>query len=282
MHRNRTNTLDAADRTARPSRTSGFTLLEVVTALAILALASSSILVVINRCMATAANSAFQMEAFQLARENLEKLLVADTLSEQVEYGTSDRYPDIAWRTVVEAFSEPITGQMWLRAVCSADYTDPTGETQTVELVHWITTLTDQQAGELLGEEDLETLAAEQLLDTLEEAAGYAGVDAETIETWIENGLLVTDDGAFIKHNLDVYVRSKGDPTEEEKDLQVDSIEALALALQQARGQTGGESDRGAGRDGVDPATGLPYDQLEKMEVGEVMELLRNQQNRRR
>ncbi len=260
-------------------RTGAFTLLEVITALAILAFASSSVLFVINRCMTTAANSNFQMEAFRLTRENLEKLLTSDTLSEQVEYGTSDRYPDISWQTVVEAFSEPVTGQMWLRAVCSAEYTDPAGETQTVELVHWITTLTDQQAEQLLGEEDLETLAAEQLLDTTEDAAAYAGVEPETIEGWMENGLLTNEDGAFIKHNLDIYVRSQGNPTEEEKELQVDSIEALALARQQALGQTGDESDLGMGRDGIDPATGLPYDQLENMEVGEVMELLQNQRN---
>jgi len=279
MHKNRTSTLDATDRAAGRTHLGAFTLLEVVTSLVILGFASSSVLIVMNRCMATAANSAFQTEAFQIARENLEKLLASDTLSEQVEYGTSDRYPDIAWRTVVEAFSEPATGQMWLRAVCSAEYIDPSGETQTVELVHWITTLTDQQAEQLLGEEDLETLAAEQLLETVEDAAGYAGVDAETVEKWVENGLLVTEDGAFIKHNLDIYIRSQGNPTEEEKGLQVESIEALALTLQGAADETGSESDVRRGNGGVDPATGLPYDQLEKMEVGEVMELLRNRQN---
>ena len=146
MKRNRTNPLNAAAGTATGRRTGAFTLLEVITALAILAFASSSVLFVINRCMITAANSNFQMEAFQIARENIEQLLASDTLGEQVEYGTSERYPDITWQTVVEAFPEPVTGQMWLRAVCSADYIDPTGETQTVELVHWITTLTDQQA----------------------------------------------------------------------------------------------------------------------------------------
>lgn len=262
------NALDAAKRAIYRSHGRAFTLLEVITALAILALAASSVLVVINRCMLTAANSAFQMEAFQVARENLETLLTSDTLTEQVEYGTSDRYPNISWQTVVEAFSEPASGQMWLRAVCSADYTDPSGETQTVELVHWITSLTDQQADQLLDDEDLETLAAEQLLDTAEDAAAYAGVDAETIQNWIENGLLTTDDGAFIKHNLDIYVRSDGNPTEPEKDLQVDSIEALALSLQETEGQTEGELDTLGGSSDVDSG---------KMNAEDVMELLRKQ-----
>ncbi len=279
MHGNRANSLSTRRQTTRSVRAGAFTLLEVITSLAILALASSSVLLVIQRCMATAANSAFHTVAFEMARENMEMLLASETLSEQVEYGTSDRYPNITWRTVVEAFSEPVAGQMWLRAVCSAEYTDPTGETQTVELVHWITTLTDQQAEELLDDEDLEALAAEQLLDTLEDAAEYAGVDADTIGQWMENGLLTTADGAFIRHNLDIYVRSRGNPTDEEKDLQVDSIAALALVRQEATGQGDPESDSPAGSSGVDPATGLRYDELEKMEVPEVMELLRSRRN---
>lgn len=279
MHENQANTLNAMQKNAGRPSASAFTLLEVITSLAILAFASSSVLFVINRCMATAGDSAFQTVAFELARENMEKLLAAETLGEQVEYGTSERYPGIAWRTVVEAFPEPVTGQMWLRAVCSADYTDAGGETQTVELVHWITTLTDQQAEGLLEGADLETLAAEQLLDMPEDAADYAGVDPDTIFLWIENGLLLTEDGAFIKYNLDIYVRSQGEPTEDEKDLQVESIAALALALEEARGQTSSEAESPMGGGDVDPATGLPYDELEKMDVGDVMELLRSRRN---
>ena len=144
---------------------------------------------------------------------------------------------------------------------------------------HWITTLTDQQAEELLDDEDLETLAAEQLLDTVEGAARYAGVDADTIGQWVENGLLTTADGAFIKHNLDIYVRSHGDPTDEEKALQVESIAALALMRQETAGRSGRETDTSTPSSGVDPATGLRYDELEKMEVPEVMELLRSRRN---
>ena len=75
MYGHPANTLSAAKRAARRSHLCAFTLIEVVTALAILAFATSSVLVVINRCMVTAANSSFQMEAFQTARENMEELL---------------------------------------------------------------------------------------------------------------------------------------------------------------------------------------------------------------
>ena len=48
-----------------------FTLFEVIIALAILALVSSSVLVVIDRCVASMADSTLQMQAFEVARELL-------------------------------------------------------------------------------------------------------------------------------------------------------------------------------------------------------------------
>ena len=248
-------------------------MLEVMMALAILALTTSSALTIINRCMASTANCALRMEAFQVARENMEKVLAADSVSESVEYGTSELYPDVSWRTVVEAFSEPKTGQMWARGVCSAEYADSTGETQTLELVHWIGPLTDQQADQLLQEEDLETLAAEQLVESVEEAAEHAGVDVETLEDWVQNGLLTTEDGFFIRYNLDLYVQSGGNPSEEDRDRQVGSIEELAAALKAEREAGEGASGALQGADGTDPATGLPYEGRGQMGAGEGMEL---------
>ena len=91
-------------------------MLEVMTALIILALVCSSVLVVINNCVASAAGSRLQMQAFEVARENMEQLLASESLSEKVEYGSS-KYPDIEWKTAVEAFYEPITARMWIRGV---------------------------------------------------------------------------------------------------------------------------------------------------------------------
>ena len=82
----------------------GFTLLEVLAALAILALASSSVMIVIDRCVASASDSTLRMEAFELVRENLEKILILDAVEESADYGTSDKYPDISWQTVIEGF----------------------------------------------------------------------------------------------------------------------------------------------------------------------------------
>ena len=231
MHSGQTITLENTDTGDWASRRRAFTLLEVLAALAILAFASSSVLLVIDRSMGAAADSAFQMEAFRLARENMEKILSAESVTENVEYGASERYPDVSCRTVTEAFSESATGQMWIRAVCTAEYVDSKDETQTVELVHWVAMLSDKQAEQLVEDEDLEALAAEQLIDDIDLAAEYAGVDAETIDLWMENGLLTTEDGRFVRHNLDIYSAGNGQPAEEEKEQQVETIEELAMKL---------------------------------------------------
>jgi prepilin-type N-terminal cleavage/methylation domain-containing protein len=241
----------------------GFTLLEVIAALAILGLAASSVLVVIDRCVCSASDSALRMEAFGRARENLEKILARDSVDEMVEYGTSERYSDISWQTVIEGFPEPVTGQMWVRAVCAAEFVDSKGERQRIELTHWITQLTDQQTGQLVGQQDLEQLAVEQVIQTDQEAAAYAKVDPDTIAQWLENGLVKTDDDMFLRHNLDVFVQTQGNPTPEQKAQQAKSVRDLAMKLRtelKEPGQTG--------------ATGLSNEQLEKMSPSQIMDLM--------
>jgi len=198
----------------------GFSLPEVMAALTILALASVSVLVVIDRCMASAADSQLRMHAFEVARDNMEKLLAASSVKETVEYGSSDKYPEIQWQTVVETFSEPVTSKMWIQAICSAEYTDTEGQTQTVELTHWLTGLTEAQAKQILEaqEKQKERLAeADQLLEGAEEAADCVGVDVETIQQWVENGMVKTEDGYYIKIYLELYQEYDGDPTPEAK-----------------------------------------------------------------
>jgi len=274
MH-NRADNPFLGERAGRRPEIAGFTLLEVLTSLAILALASSSVLIVIDRCVASAANSALRMEAFSLARENLEQVLVRDSVEESIEYGTSDTYTDISWQTVIEAFPEPVSGEMWVRAVCSAEYTDSAGETQKIELVHWIAELTDQQTGQLMDDETLAKLEVEQFLATDEDAAKYAGVDVETLQQWVDNGLVMTEDDGFIKYNLDFFVESQGDPSVRDKARQVESIRELAMALRTMQKEL--EEDAG-GSDAGNSATGLSPAELEKMDIGEVMKLLKQRQ----
>jgi len=139
-------------------RPAGFSLLEVVVALGVLAAICSSVMVVMNRCIAATIDSRTKMEAFELVRENMEKVLGADSVTLTAELGTSQTNPDIEWQTVVETFNEPVGAGMWLQAVCSATYTDSAGQKQTIELVHWLTDLskTDQQLIRKQRERELE------------------------------------------------------------------------------------------------------------------------------
>jgi len=122
-----------------------FTLIEVVTAIAILAAIITSVLVVMDRAIATTIDTELKMQAFNLARENMEILLASAFVSNMVEFGADEMNPNLEYRIVVESFSEPVTSKMWVRAICSAGYTDSAGETQTIELTHWLNSLTGAQ-----------------------------------------------------------------------------------------------------------------------------------------
>jgi hypothetical protein len=259
----------AMRRLLRDPRKNAFSLAEVVTALMILALFSSSVLVVINRCITSTSDFALRMRAFEVARENMEALLSKDSVEESVEYGTSDKYPEINWQTVVETFYEPITASMWLRGICSAEYIDTAGQRQTVELIHWLTGLTREQLMQIMNQQQEELLAT-QLFETLEEAAEYAGVDSETIEQWIDNGMLTTENGFFIKSNLDLYKRTDGDPNPDEKSRQISS--EADLIRQNAEQNLPGWQEE------IDPKTGLTYEELEQMDISEIWEILKKKQ----
>jgi prepilin-type N-terminal cleavage/methylation domain-containing protein len=252
----------------------GFSLAEVMMAVMILALTCSSVLVVIDRCVASARKSALRMRAFEVARDNMENLLASPTVKESIEYGQSEKYPDIEWQTVVETFYEPITARMWIRGVCSAQYVDSDEQEQTIELTHWLTDLTKDQLLKIeqREEDELEELAVE-LIETLEDAADYAGVNVETIEQWLQNGLLTTAEGSFIKDNLDLYINNNGGPSEEEKSRQAKSLADLKEKRSQSEDGSAGE----AWKDEIDPKTGLTYGELEQMDFSEVWELMQNQ-----
>jgi len=194
-----------------------FSLVETVTALIILAIVTSSVVVVINRCVISTADSAIRRQAFEVARDNMETLLTSSSVSEKVEVGTSDKYPEIQWQTTIEPFYEPVTRRIWVQAVCSAEYTDIAGELQTVKLTHWLTDLTKEQLLQML-QQHYEQLAEDQLLKTIEEAAYYVGVDEKTIQQWVQNGMPLTSDGYYIKDYLDLYVEYDGNPSEEAKN----------------------------------------------------------------
>lgn len=199
----------------RNRREKAFSLAETAAALIILAFISSSVLVVINRYMASAVDSVMRMQAFEVARKNMEELLTSGTVAESADYGDSEIYPDIHWETIVESFSEPLTSKMWIQAICTAEYTDSEGELRTVKLVHWLTDLTKAQTLQIQARQDEEL--GEQIIETMEEAVEYTGADEQTIQQWIDDGMPLTEDGKFTKDQLDLYKDSGGDPTIEDR-----------------------------------------------------------------
>ncbi|MFH1370140.1 MAG: prepilin-type N-terminal cleavage/methylation domain-containing protein [Planctomycetota bacterium] len=206
-----------ARRATQDARRTGFTLVESMAAVALLAFIGTSVWVVMDRCMISAADSTQRMRAFEIARENMEKLLGSASVTESTEYGVSEKFPDIRWRTTVESFYEPITSHIWVRAVCSAEYSDSAGENQSVELTHWLTDLTKAQLQELMRRKALkEQILAEHIIETEDLAAEYAGVNIETVRQWVLNGMPVTENGEYLKPWLDLYLQTDGSPTEEE------------------------------------------------------------------
>lgn len=203
-----------------------FTLIEVTTALVILALISISVLVVLERCMKSTIDSTQRMSAFEVARENMEVLLASDSVSEMTEYGTSNKYPGIKWQTTVETFYEPITARMWIQGVCSAEYSDSADTTRTVTLTHWLTDLTKDQLLQIIRQR-MQAQFGEQIFKSLEEAAEYAGVNVETIQQWVENGMVVTAEGFLTPGMLDLFVESDGTVPVEVIDQQAKADEDL-------------------------------------------------------
>ena len=136
---------------------SAFTMVEVVAALVLLSMILSSVMVLMNRYVDSVIDLQLRQEAFELARGNMEQLLAETKLSDITEFGDSETNPDIEWQTFVEPFYEPITNQMWVRAVCSAGFTDSKGEFENIELEHWITNLNAAQVKQILAQQQVES-----------------------------------------------------------------------------------------------------------------------------
>ena len=213
-----------------------FTLVEAMTAVALLAFIGASVWIIMERCMISAADSTQRMRAFEIARENMEKLIGAPSVEESTDYGESELFPDIRWQTVVESFFEPQSSRMWVRAVCSAEYTDVAGLTKSVELTHWLTDLTEEQSQQLMKSKEMqEQQLAKYLIETEDLAAEYAGVNVKTIREWVRNHM-PTFNGSFLKPWLDFYLKYDGNPTAQQiQDFKDSHPELTASAPQQSQ-----------------------------------------------
>ncbi len=142
-----------------------FTLIEVVATLLILTAISTSVLVVMDQCIAATMDMELMTQAFEIARENMERLLAEPTVSEMTEFGYDEMNPDLEWELIVEPFYEPIKNKMWVQAISAVSFTDSKGEFQTVELTHWLTDLSDSQIALIDKQNELEQEFADLIRD---------------------------------------------------------------------------------------------------------------------
>ncbi len=180
------------------SRKPGFTLVEVAAALVILSMLISSALVVMSRITSGMVDLQSETQAFSIARQNLEKLLSATTVSDMTEYGVVETNPDMDWEIVVEPFYEPISNRMWIRGLSSASYTASSGERKTIELTCWLTGLTAQQIRQILEQQKRQEEFMKQYSES-EEGRQLAKQRALTRAYLEQNDLDVTAYDEFIE-----------------------------------------------------------------------------------
>ena len=141
-----------SDKIKCSSARAAFTFFEVVAAIVILGLITGSVLVVLNRGIEAMIDSRLRMQAFELARWNMEELLTSNSVTDMAKFGLHEHNEDIEWETVIEAFDEPVKSKMWIRAVCSASFMDRYGERQRIEMTHWLTQVTRTQERQILSQ----------------------------------------------------------------------------------------------------------------------------------
>jgi len=271
--------------TTQHARRKAFTLAESMAAVTLLAFIGISVWVVLERCTASAANSIQRMRAFEIARENMEKILGLDSVQETTEYGTSEKFPDIRWQTTIESFYESATSHMWVRAVCSAEYTDTSGEPQNVELTNWLTKLSDAQMAQLTQKSALQKQQiAKHIIATEKLAAEFAGVTVETIKQWVKNGMPMTDAGEYLDSWLDLYLRTDGNPTEEDKQSTLTEYPELSITRpkkatadktttpdSQKPGEPGSQAQQGTNSSGTEPTAPDDTDPKTKKQIDDLL-----------
>lgn len=133
-----------------------FTLVEIAVAIVVVGLIVSAAMAIIDRLVGAMADLRLRSEAFEIAREKMETLLAQSKVQDLTDYGYSETRPDIQWQATIEPFYEPITNQMWIRAVASAGFNDSKGKFQSIDLEHWITNLSPQLVKQILDQQKAE------------------------------------------------------------------------------------------------------------------------------
>ena len=130
------------------TKSKGFSLVELTAAVVVLGIICTGALIIINNSMEKGSDLMWRMKAFGVARENMERLLAKDSISSETDQGFDETYPDITWETRVDTM---MRGEiMWVEAVSKAGYIDSSGEEQTVELFHWLTSVSKKMMEQII------------------------------------------------------------------------------------------------------------------------------------
>jgi len=131
-----------------------------------------------NRCIDSTLDIDLRTQAFKIARDNMEHLLGFENVGITVEFGTSEENPDIEWELTIESFKEPATQDPWLRATSKASFTAASGEREDIELEHWLTDLSEDEAEKL----DEQKLLEEEFMEENKEKSEEEDPDPEEEE----------------------------------------------------------------------------------------------------
>lgn len=176
----------------------GFTLVEIAAAIILIAMMLTSAMIILDNLTGALSDLRLRRVAFELAREKMEALLAEKKLQDQLEYGVDEVWPEIQWQKTVEPFYEPVTNQMWIRAICKTTYTDSKGKNQSVELEHWITNLPPGLVKQILDYQKAQQEYLALLNDTAS-SAQEAFLQESTAAFLAQTGLDVDAYLAFLK-----------------------------------------------------------------------------------
>ena len=127
----------------------------------------------------------------------------------------------------------------------------------------------EQQESELAGE----------VIETIEEAAEYTGVDEQTVKEWVDNGMLLTEEGYYIMSQLDLYLETDGNPTIDDKM----RLNPSKVVPADARSESGEPREPGAppsedkpfqqSPPGGDSIGGYSPEELEQMPIDQLIDI---------
>jgi len=137
------------------NKTRGFTVIEVATALVILAIIFTTVLTVFKDAMRAVSDDRIKMQAFELARENMERILSQTSVSEKTEYGVSEINPQLEWELRTEPFTDPSGSGTWVKAISAATYLDANDQPKTLELTCWLTKVSKEVSEQMMKDREL-------------------------------------------------------------------------------------------------------------------------------